>query len=234
MSEGPSRAPDAGPESTEHAESPGIAWWQAVLPVVVVALLAGVVIGIVVQGGGGPAGAAGSPSATGSVSVSASPGSSAGASTSKSPGLTKIDPARISVTATSVLPPDPDSYAPEQTLDGDTTTAWNSDGSNIGAAGRPTLTYTFDEPVRIGRITVSNGYQKNDRLFQSNRRVRTLVVTVGTVTHTFSLADKKTAQKLDFDFGTAATTVTVRIGEVYPGTKYYDIALSEVAFYAVP
>lgn len=202
-----------------------IPWWLAVLPVVLVALLAVVVVWFVVQRPWAPA--PGSPTPPGQVT--SAPPSPAGTPTT----LGKIDSKTIKVTATSVLPPDPDSYAPDRTLDGDPRTAWNSDGKTLGANGRPTLTYTFAQPVRVGRIDVTNGFQKDDRVYQLNCRVKTLVVTVGAVSHTFTLTDSKAPQQLIFDFGTAETTVTVKVGDVYPGTKYRDIAISEVVFYGL-
>lgn len=204
----------------------GVPWWLAVLPIVLVALLAGVVIWFVVQQPWAPgAGPSGTPSASGST----------GASTpaAKPTTLTKVDPNTITVTASSVLPPDPEPYDPERTLDGNPRTAWNSDGKKLGANGRPTLTYTFPTPVRIGRIEVMNGFQKDERLYQVNCRVKTLVVTVGEVSHTFTLTDTKAPQALTFDFGTASTSVSMKVGEIYPGTKYRDIALSEVSFFGL-
>lgn len=202
----------------------GVPWWLVVIPVVLVAILAGVAVWFVVLGPWAP-------------SSSPTPGSSVGTDTSppavEPTTLTRIDSSTVSVTASSVLPPDPEPYDPERTLDGDPRTAWNSDGNTLGAKGRPTLTYTFAEPVRVGRIEVLNGFQKDDRVFQRNCRVKTLVVTAGEVSHTFALEDSTEPQVLTFDFGTATSSITLKVGDVYPGTKYRDIALSEVAFYGL-
>lgn len=204
-----------------------VTWWQAILPVVVVAALCSLVIGLVLGATTTSPGTALTPAPSADAPATANSSGPSAAPT----GPVKVDPATITATATSVLPPDPDSYDASKTLDGDPATAWNSDGNNIGPGGRPVLTYTFAQPVRITRIEVRNGHQKNDRLYSSNRRVRTLIVTAGSVSHTFTLADEKAPQALDFDFGVETRRISLQIGEVYAGSRYYDIALSEVSFF---
>jgi hypothetical protein len=150
-----------------------------------------------------------------------------------------VDRASVTATASSTQSPDGTiTYAAANTLDGDLSTAWNSDGAK-GRGPGTTLTYTFAQPVDLRDITVHNGYQKVRTrpgkapldLYPVNQRVRRLRVVTDAGSWAWELADTRAAQTFA---GAAGRTGSVRleIVTVYRSTTYPDVALSEVAFTA--
>jgi hypothetical protein len=146
--------------------------------------------------------------------------------------LTKISRKSIKAKASSTLPDQGESYQVGNTLDGDPVTAWNSNGKKVGAFARVKLTYKFSHPERLQRIEIYNGYQKSNKAFKSNSRVRKLLVSTDAVKQSFDLADALGKQELTFDFG-ETRVVVLTIEAVYRSgnTKYKDVALSEVTFF---
>ncbi|HET9658654.1 MAG TPA: hypothetical protein VFP72_25120 [Kineosporiaceae bacterium] len=157
-----------------------------------------------------------------------------------SPGAsaTAVDLHTVRASASSTQKADGNiSYTPGNTLDGNPATAWNSDGSVDGPGPGITLSYTFGSPVNLRAITIRNGYQKvrskGVDLWERNERVRQLQITTDSGNWTWDLEDIRDPQTLDRDFG-RTTTVKLKIVSVYPGTKYKDVAISEVSFGAAP
>ncbi|MFW6600010.1 NADase-type glycan-binding domain-containing protein [Propionibacteriaceae bacterium Y2011] len=215
------------PPPPPRQQQRGIAWWMIVLPALIVLLVITTIVLLVqVRPFSPPAGGGESatpPSAPASTPAEPSPTT-----------LSGVDPSTITVTASSTLPPDPESYEAGNLLDGDPETAWNSNGSEADDNTGVTLTFTFAEPVRVGRIDLSNGFSKNDGVFERNCRVKTLTVeTEGGATHTFEVKDTQDVQQLVFDFGAPTTKLTFTIDEVYDGSRYRDVAITEVVFHAL-
>ncbi|MBI4943576.1 MAG: hypothetical protein HY830_22775 [Actinobacteria bacterium] len=131
------------------------------------------------------------------------------------------------------------SYGADNTLDGKVATAWNSDGKADGAGPGITLTYTFDAPVDLRSVSLTNGYQKviksngkNRDLYAANSRVKQVKVVTDGGEWTWTLQDARAPQTLRKEFG-RTKTVTLEILSVYKGAKYSDTAISEVSFTAV-
>jgi arabinofuranan 3-O-arabinosyltransferase len=153
------------------------------------------------------------------------PGDQAG--TAKA-SMARVAPGSVRASASSSIPHDP-RYAVSKTLDGDPATAWNSNGARIPSNVGVRLTYTFDRPVRLARITVINGYAHTPTDYRNNQRVKRCTVLTDAGSRDWSLADTAAPQRLDADLGpTGAVTLVVK--EVYPGTVYPDLAVSEVSF----
>ena len=149
--------------------------------------------------------------------------------------LAPVDRTTVTASASSVQASEGrTTYGAGNTLDGKPETAWNSNGRKDGAGPGITLTYTFDAPVDLRAITVRNGYIKTVEgkdLFTANSRVKALKVTTDTGEFTWTLDDVKSAQALRKTFG-KTKTVTFEIVSIYKGSKYRDVALSEVSFAA--
>ena len=122
----------------------------------------------------------------------------------------------------------------ENTLDGDPTTAWNSDGKAVGAFARVTLTYRFSKPVRLQAIEIYNGFQRPPDKFLNNSRVKRLLVSTDATKQSFELLDRQGGQTLKFDFG-QTDRVVLTIEAVYRDdtTRFKDCAISEVAFFRI-
>jgi hypothetical protein len=153
-----------------------------------------------------------------------------------------LDNSIITATATSVQRADGGTtYVAANTLDGDPTTAWNSNGARDGTGPGISLTYTFRRPVDLLDITVRNGYQRIRQragrspvdLYSMNARVRRLRVVTDTGAWTWDLADTRAPQTFA---GAAGRTGSVRfeILAVYPSKTYPDVAISEVGFTSSP
>jgi hypothetical protein len=184
--------------------------------VAVVAAVVAVISGAVTRGSGPPDG----PAAT------ATP--------------TLVARAAITVTASSTQKAESGiGYGAANTLDGDPTTAWNSDGAKDGAGPGITLTYTFASPVDLRAVTVSNGYQKVRQsagrpaldLWRLNARVHRVLVVTDTGRWTWDLDDARTPQTLSRNFGRTAT-LRLAIASVYRSDRYRDVAICEVSFRA--
>jgi hypothetical protein len=151
---------------------------------------------------------------------------------------TPIDPAQIvAADATSTLP-DQDglTYGIANTYDNQVTTGWNSNGSTPGSGVDPVgqkLTYKLAAPQHIVGVRLINGYNPNDgkHQFTDNHRVRSLIVRGGGTERTIELADNFSPQFVDVDFPNA-DTIELEVGSVYPTTKWTDVGLTEVQFFA--
>ena len=118
------------------------------------------------------------------------------------PELKRVKKKAISAKASSTLPPEGSfSYEVENTLDRDPDTAWNSNGEDVGAFARVTLTYRFDDPVELRALEIYNGYQLSDESFFNNSRVKRVLVSTDATKQSFELLDKQGKQTLAFDFG---------------------------------
>jgi hypothetical protein len=142
----------------------------------------------------------------------------------------------IQAKASSTLPPDVFSYAVTNTLDGDPTTAWHSNGNAVGAFAKVTLTYTFSSPIRLRAIDIHNGYQRSTESFYRNSRVRRLLIATDATKHRFDLRDRRGKQRISFNFG-QTKRVVLTVDAVYRDTptktRYKDCAISEVAFFRI-
>jgi hypothetical protein len=150
------------------------------------------------------------------------------------PAPVKLDPRSISASASSELPPaDNVTYSIRNTLDGDTRTAWNNHSAVRGSGVGETLTYRFPSPVHLVRIDLVNGYAKTAELRAANGRIRGVVILTDGRMLRATLSDTASRQRLDRDFG-LTRRVTLRVTSIYPGGRYTDLALTEIAFWAVP
>lgn len=150
------------------------------------------------------------------------------------PAPVRVDPRSISASASSELPPNGRvTYWIRNTLDGDTRTAWNNHGAVRGSGVGETLTYRFSSPVQLVRIDLVNGYAKTAELRADNGRIRGVVILTDRRTLRATLSDSAARQRLDRDFGTTRK-VTLRVTSIYPGARYTDLALTEIAFWAAP
>lgn len=210
------------PAGQEQRPGPGRARHPAVLVGAAVAVVAAT--GLAVVGLRGLGGGGGRAPSTPSAAAAPAP----------------VDRAAVRGDASSVQAPDGKvTYAAANTLDGDPTTAWNSDGAT--PEGRlPTLTYTFDAPVDLRDVTVLNGYQKMLRrtgrapldLFGANARVHRVRVVTDAGTWTWDLTDTRPAQT--FHAPGRTRTVRLEVRSVYASATYPDVAVSEVSFTSVP
>jgi hypothetical protein len=148
---------------------------------------------------------------------------------STSPGgrLVQVDPASVTASASSSIPAP--RFAPGNTLDGDRTTAWHSDGRKVPNTIGITLSFRFNRPVRLARIAIVSGFARSTTDYTNNQRMARASVQTDAGTKSWKLADTWEVQSLDLD-PAPVTSVTFVVEEVYLGTRYKDVTVSEVVF----
>ncbi|MFN8075933.1 MAG: hypothetical protein U0Q15_11005 [Kineosporiaceae bacterium] len=152
-----------------------------------------------------------------------------------------IPAASVSAVASSVQKPAGSiRYDAANLLDGDPTTAWNSDGG-LRPGASMTVTFTFDRVYDLRSVTVLDGYQKSRPrsgkapldLFTANARPSKVELRTDASKAAWTLQDVRTPQTLKAPLG-ATKTLTIVIQGAYRGEKYDDLAISEVSFTGVP
>lgn len=202
--------------------------WTSVITVAVFAVLVAAV-GFVLSGrndgSGGGSGNAGGPSFAAAIVPTGSTAS-------------PVAVEQIIVTASSALADDDDlTYGAANTIDGDLTTAWNSDVPDGEVVGQ-SLVYRFVEPVDLRSIRFVNGYAKSDAVFSANHRIHRVEVTTDSGVRMLTLLDTADAQEITHDFG-LTSKVSLEVVEVYEGSGFTDesltsdLALTEISFVAV-
>lgn len=121
------------------------------------------------------------------------------------------------------------SYDAINLLDGDETTTWQEGekGDGIGA----TLTFRFPEKSKLCGISVVNGNGTNEEKYQSNNRVKEIMVIVGNQKVSYTLEDHMGIQYIAIQEEIPCEEISIQINSVYQGTKYDDTSLSELNFF---
>jgi hypothetical protein len=141
-----------------------------------------------------------------------------------------IDRQAVRVAASSTI--DDPRFQVANLTDGDTQTAWQSDGRAVRDNAGVRLTFRFASQVRLARIVLINGYGRSPEDYQNNERLARARVSGGDWSAEWKLTDTVSPQALDVasDAG-AVTEVTIEVAGVYPGARFPDLAVSEVTFY---
>ncbi len=122
-------------------------------------------------------------------------------------------------------------YPPINILDGDFNSTWceaDQKGSGIGES----ITVEFTEPVSFDEIQLVNGFASKD-YYKKNNRVKSIVLTQVAKRHFQQkeytlLDDKPTWQSINFALPQTAQTITIKITDVYRGSKYDDTCLDDI------
>jgi hypothetical protein len=144
---------------------------------------------------------------------------------------TEIDQDLISASSSSVLPPYGEiTYSAKNTLDQDTSTAWNAEDDGIGES----LRYEFARPVRLTRLELINGFAVDSKTFAGNARLREVTFITDDQLVRHQLKDSIDWQTVHGAFG-VTTALTIKINSVYAGNRpdWNDAALTEIRFWGV-
>ena len=121
-------------------------------------------------------------------------------------------------------------YIPDNLLDGDPRTAWvEGDKTGLGLPAR--LTFSLPHRVDLRRIRIVNGYAKDTAHLLDNAAARTIEIVTGAQTVRHTLTRSRRPQSVSAAFG-RTRQVVIRILSGYPGARFDDLAVSEVAFFA--
>jgi hypothetical protein len=133
------------------------------------------------------------------------------------------------VVASSVLAP-AIAYAASQLFDSRKEFVW-AEGAK-GAGENEKLTFTFEDAQKISSIKVWNGYQRSEKHFESNARVKTFEFGVKNGTKAkYSLEDTMEPQTVKLNEVLEGKELELTVLEVYPGKNYKDLVLSELVFF---
>jgi hypothetical protein len=141
---------------------------------------------------------------------------------------------------------DPLKYKYFSLLDNDLNTALNMEFDEVDQDkkpfGRIEIPFIYKK-YPIDKIVIYNGYQKNDDIYYKNARVKDIILAFylddynnyNSVTNTFftniMLQDKKEEQEIYFKNAIFFNDFFILVESTYPGTKYQDIAISEIEFW---
>ena len=135
---------------------------------------------------------------------------------------------RGTVTASSSLAPE-EAYSPLFLFDSRRDFGWaeGSPGDGVGES----LVFTFPASVTIAGLWIWNGYQRSDRHFTSNARVKGFTFGAdGASSGRYTLKDEQGFQHIPLAAPLTGRRFTLRIDEVFPGAAYPDLVISELRF----
>ena len=139
--------------------------------------------------------------------------------------------------ASSELTADGISYPARQAFDGDANTCWQEAAAGKGAG--ECLYVEFGAPVDISLFSIRPGYACSSGSFTRNCRPKTLRVTLRgegfSVDYRLSLTDENRMFYFALPYTEIITCYapTITVEEVYPGTDYEDLAISDFGFYSM-
>lgn len=119
------------------------------------------------------------------------------------------------------------SYGPENLFDMARETAW-CEGARGSGAGQ-ILSLRIDNGGPFRRFLIENGYAKNDTIFRSNARPKTIEIRTDTgVNFRHVLEDTDSERWVYLPEPGTYSVLQIRVIDVYPGTKYEDMCISTV------
>ena len=127
-----------------------------------------------------------------------------------------------------------ENYHPNYLMDGDPATAWVEGADSSGKGEWVRVHLSPVEGVTHVRLRLQDGYHKSKSLHQKNARARQITITAlpGGQRHQASLADDMSWQEIAFDVPAGRVdALELAIDEVYEGSKYTDLCLSELEVY---
>ncbi len=143
-------------------------------------------------------------------------------------GDCELGPFDVEYCASSVLKPiKTNHYNPGMMFDGTRETAW-VEGDEADGVGE-TLTLHFGRERTLTGLEIINGYDKDQRIWSNNSRVKMLETTAeNSRPLSIELPDVRGPRRIDFDPPLTTSYLQLQISEIYPGAKYRDTAISEL------
>lgn len=165
---------------------------------------------------------------TAETKVAAAPTSRIATRSVAQEGTCERGPFDVTYCASSVLKPQKGNYyAPGMMFDGRRETAWVEGKSDGGI--NETITLHFGATRKLAGFEIINGYDKDQRTWSNNSRVRTLDATTGDgKTLRVELQDVRGASRFDFNPPVDTGWLELRIKDIYPGARFKDTAIAEL------
>ena len=135
----------------------------------------------------------------------------------------------LTAEATSALSGNKASYGPDKAYDGDLQTSWQEGANGYGLG--ESITFTFDRSQPISCIVIYGGSFRTRESFYENGRLKRFTITFSDGTsYSYDVEDTFEPGLVYFEVPVNTKSVTLRIDEVYAGTKYEDTVISEISF----
>lgn len=149
-----------------------------------------------------------------------------------SDGLLKIHAPLVmagTVTASSTLKP-ADAYAPSMLFDSRKEFVWAEGAAGTGENEK--LTFTFNADQRISSVKIWNGYQRSEKHFTSNARVRSFEFGLKNGSKTkYTIEDSMEPQLVTLGEPLTGKEFELTVLEAIPGSAYKDLVISEMVFF---
>ncbi|WP_109832684.1 NADase-type glycan-binding domain-containing protein [Reichenbachiella versicolor] len=105
-----------------------------------------------------------------------------------------------------------------------------AEGSN-GNGINQKLTFTTDEEITISAIKIWNGYQRSPSHYKSNTRLKSFEFGLGDGTGaTHMIKDEMSSQIVKLNAPITGRKFTLTVKDIFPGSKYQDLVISELKF----
>jgi len=107
-----------------------------------------------------------------------------------------------------------------------------SDGNQTSTGDGENLTFFFDQPQRIEKIKIWNGYQRSQTHFDQNERASVISFGAdGGNAPKYQLSDTMEPQVITLDTPLEDRSFTMNILEIHEGATYKDLVISELRFF---
>ena len=127
-----------------------------------------------------------------------------------------------------------ENYLPLYVADDDASTAWTEGVAGDGSGQWLRVRFSSMKGATKVRLRIRNGYQKSHRLFLANERARQVTFTLlpGNTKVEKTLTDTEGWQEVTLEQPAAVLAgLELKIGSVFPGTKYEDLCISDVQIF---
>lgn len=114
-------------------------------------------------------------------------------------------------------------------FDGRAETSWQEGRADDGV--NEYVSAQFDQTYEVKTLTFLLGNHRSQSWFERNNRPKMLRLELGGQTYSVEFPDVMTEYAVVFSEPISADSITVYIGEVYPGTEYRDTVIAEIGVY---
>ena len=120
-------------------------------------------------------------------------------------------------------------YGGDNLMDGRKEFGWAEGAKGVGVG--ETVTFSFEEEVEIDRLKLWNGYQRSPSHFSGNGRVKTFSFGLkGQTPVDYSVKDSQQPEEINLASPVKGREFILTIKDIYRGTKYEDLVISEIHF----
>ena len=133
------------------------------------------------------------------------------------------------VQASSCLEPE-EAYHTDFLFDSRAEFGW-TDGNESSTGVGESLSFYFDQPQRIEKLRIWNGYHRSQTHFEQNERASMISFGNDSSESEYSLADIMEPQVITLDAPIEGSSFTLKVLGIHEGATYKDVVISELQFH---